>query len=111
MRKKLLPMCLLAWVSICLLVFGTTSLGQFGQGKQGKKGGGGPGNFGGPGNQGGGGGGPGGKMAQFMADPDKAFEMLSRGQGFVLLSNMKMLRDPMQEWANANGVTSGQLSR
>jgi Ca2+-binding EF-hand superfamily protein len=106
-QKKLLALALLAGAGLGLLLIPTTVTVAQQFGGKGKGKGGGFNQGGGPG-----GGGPGGKMGGMMSDPDKVFDWMSRGQGFIVISNMKGgMRDPMQEWANANGVTSGQLTR
>jgi Ca2+-binding EF-hand superfamily protein len=95
MKKKLLAMILLGGAGLCLLIPTTMTLGQPGFGGKGGKGG-----------KGGGGGG-----FSDATQIDKMFDWMSKGRGFVVISESKGFSDPMQEWANSNGVTGGQMTR
>jgi Ca2+-binding EF-hand superfamily protein len=104
MKKKLVMLFLLGAAGICLLIPTTVTLGQQYGGKgKGGKGGGGPG------------GGPGGGYGAMFADPstvDKIFDRMSQNHpGYIVISESKGMGGPMQEWANANNVTGGQLTR
>ena len=83
------------------------------QGFRGKGGFGGPPSgkgFGGPPGGGRGFGGPpgGGKM---FGDPERMFGFLSRGRGYVVIDEMRMLRQPLADYAKKNGISGGKLNK
>jgi Ca2+-binding EF-hand superfamily protein len=113
MRKKVLALIFLGGATLCLLMVPTAiTFGQQFGGKGGKGGkGGGVGQPGGGFGQPGGGKGGGGGMGNMMADP-RMFDWLSKKTpGFIVIADQKMLQDPLQQFANEHGITSGQITR
>lgn len=85
-----------------ILTFGVVLVptwGQFpGGGRPSGFGGGSPGGFGGPGG--------------FMSmDVNQKFDMYARGRPFFLISDTRMLRDSLTQWAKENNITNGQITR
>lgn len=59
-----------------------------------------------------GGGFPGGPGGGFGSrDPNQMFDFLSKGRGFFLISETRMLRDPLTKWAQEKGITDGRITR
>jgi hypothetical protein len=80
-------------------------------------GGGGPpgGGFGGGGSRGSGGssfgGGSSGGSSRGGFDPASTFDQYSKGRGFVVITDFNRLRDTLSKYAQAKGITNGQLTK
>jgi hypothetical protein len=59
---------------------------------------------------GGKGGGPGGMMGGGF-DPSRMFEMFARGKDSIQISDMRMFRTQLEEYAREKGITNGQITR
>src|SRR5947209_6850856 len=46
-----------------------------------------------------------------IGDPNKIFDMLSRGRGYFLAEDMRQLREPMTQWLQTHGITDGKVTR
>jgi hypothetical protein len=43
-------------------------------------------------------------------DPNRLFEMMSRGRGFFVISETRKLNEPLAKFAEANRITNGQIT-
>jgi hypothetical protein len=113
MQTKLYGVLALAALAGTVLLLPGLSVGQPPGGKGKGKGGGGfnmqdfGGKFGGGGMQ------IMGQGANFqqMMDPSKIFDQLSMGNDYVDINSMRMGKAQAMQWAQDNGITSGQLNR
>ncbi len=46
-----------------------------------------------------------------MKDPNQVFEYLARGRGYFLISDTRMFREPLTQWAKEKGITTDQINR
>ena len=64
------------------------------------------------GGKGGGGKGFGGGGFGASSDPGALFDMLDRNKkGFILISDMRMLKEPLTQFAQERGISNGQITR
>lgn len=65
-----------------------------------------------PGGFGGGGfGGQGGGGSSFFSDPKAMFDRMARDRNYFLISETKMMREPLMEYAKKNGITDDKITR
>lgn len=57
------------------------------------------------------GGGPPSFFGGGMKDPNQVFEFLARGRGYFLISDTRMFREPLTQWAKEKGLTTDQITR
>src|SRR5512145_2143471 len=89
MRARLLCLPLLTLSFVVLAASAPTGFGQ-GRGGFGK------GGFGGFGSGG---------------DPSAMFDRLAKGRGYFLISEVWMMRKPLQDYAQEKGISNGQITR
>jgi hypothetical protein len=55
-----------------------------------------------------GGGAPGGGM---FGDPEKMFGMIARDKDYIVISETRLIKEPLTKWAQENGITDGKISK
>jgi Ca2+-binding EF-hand superfamily protein len=98
MKKKLMGIVALATLAGVVLILPSLGVGQQPGGGKGQKGQKGQKGFGGPG-------------GGMQMDPNKLFDFMAKGNDYILINDMRQGKDDAMEWAQQNGITSGQLTR
>ncbi len=53
----------------------------------------------------------GGGRGQFRFDPNMIFDRMANGRDYIVIAEMQRGRERMEQWAAAQGITNGQLTR